>query len=282
MKNFFDWLLIENNFETFQNWLQNSGMTFEELLKKLKSGRPDGIGGNAKFYKIPETEFGIRITSGSWGVPNKEPPKLAPAHDPFEGKNFGQPVAYYGNNVQVLRLQHGIPAGKPYGHDHKNVQAEEKAVQSFRERILDAANMTDSAYEQLMLQIIDLNKKGYVLDPSKSGNLLINSASDEFNIVDVNELKSNYRNNGGEIIIMLINNYFFAKHQFYLEPEMIKAGQEIINKIEKACAKTGLFLKKSSSVEHSYDLVSGHYKPYVSPSNQETPSDNQNSQNVVW
>jgi hypothetical protein len=270
MKTFREWLFTEENFQSFQDYLRSSGLTFEELLKRLKSGRPDGVGGNANFYKIPGTEFGIRVV-GSWGTPDTEPPKLVGASDPFGGENFGQPVANYGNNVQVLRLQHGTPAGKPFGVNHKDSQAESRAVQSFRERILEAASLPDSAYERLMLQIMKLNEKGYMVDSSKSGNLLIDPARGRFNIVDLNHYPDQQvANDGGNIILMLINNYFFEKHQLYSDPEMVKAGQEIIDKVEQACAKTGLPLgKDNGSVEYAYRLVSGDYKPYVAPANQE-------------
>lgn len=270
MKTFREWLFTEENFQAFQDYLDKSGLTFEELLKRLKATRPDGMGGNANFYKIPGTEFGVRVV-GSWGTPDTEPPKLVGAADPFGGENFGQPVARYGNNVQVLRLQHGSPAGKPFGVDRKDPQAEQRAVQTFRERILDAASLPDSAYERLMLQIMQLNEKGYMVDSSKSGNLLIDPAQGRFNIVDLNHYPDQQvQNDGGNIIIMLISNFFFEKHQLYSDPEVVKAGQMIINKVERACAKTGFPLRKNNgSVEYAYDLVSGNYKPYVAPANQE-------------
>lgn len=240
-------------------------MTFEQLLQKLRSGRPDGVGGNAKFYRIPGTEFGVREV-GSWGIPDVSPPELVAAHDPFGGENFGQPVAHYGNNVQVLRLQHGSPAGKPYGTSKQDSQAEDRAIQAYRQRVLDAASLSDAAYERLMMQIIKLNDKGYLIDSSKSGNLLIDARSDRFNIVDLNPLQDpKYRNNGGNIIHMLIDNYFFEKHEFYNDPGVVKAGQEIIKKIERACNKTGLPLGDNGSADYSRKLTSGSYKPYVAP-----------------
>jgi len=266
MKTFQRFFLTEENFEQFQNYLRNTGMTFEQLLQKLRSGRPDGVGGNAKFYRIPGTEFGVREVSSSWGVRDTSHPKLVAAHDPFDGENFGQPVAHYGNNVQVLRLQHGSPAGKPYGINKKDAQADDRAVQAYRQRIFDAANLSDGAYERLMMQIIKLNEKGYKVDSSKSGNLLIDPRSDRFNIVDLNPLQDEkHNNNGGDIILMLVDNFFFEKHEFYNDPEIAKAGQEIIKKVERACNKTGLSLGDNGSADYSRELTSGNYKPYVAP-----------------
>jgi hypothetical protein len=263
--------LNEENFQSFQDYLDKSGMTFEQLLDKLRSKEPDGVGGNAKFYRVPGTEFGVREL-GSWGIPDTSPPKLVGTSDSFDGENFGQPVAHYGNNIQVLRLQHGSPAGRPYGKHRDDT----RALQSYRKRILEAASLSDSAYERLIQQIIKINQKGYAMDPSKSGNLLIDPSSDRFNIVDLNQ--SEYKNHGGNIIHMLIDNYFFSKYELYLDPEMVKAGQQIINKVERSCDKIGLHLDKSnSSVSYSYNLTSGSFKPFVMPTKVDlTPA------NEVW
>lgn len=37
-------LLVEEDFSSFQQYLQQSGMTFPQLLQKLQSGQPTGKG----------------------------------------------------------------------------------------------------------------------------------------------------------------------------------------------------------------------------------------------
>lgn len=56
--------------------------------------------------------------------------------------------------------------------------------------------------------------------------------------------------------------------QFFLTEEnfeAVKAGQEIIKKVERACNKTGLPLGDNGSADYSRELTSGNYKPYVAP-----------------
>lgn len=261
MNSFKSYLFVEENFESFQQYLQKSGMTFPELLQRLQAQQPSGKGGNADFYKIPGTDFGVRVVR-RFSNPDKNP-QLQAAHDPHEGENVGQPVAHYGNNVQVLRLQQGKPAGFPYGIKQNDPDEEQKALGVFRQQVLHAAQMPDQEYERLFTQILKLNQRGYVVDPSKSGNLLIDPNTGRFNLVDLNkkEAENKYTNNAGEILLMLMGNYHFSKY-FHSDNEMKTAAREIIKKIEAASQKTGLPLNRSnSSVDYSYKLANGEVEP---------------------
>lgn len=250
-------LLAEENFDTFQQYLQQSGMTFPQLLQQLQASKPDGSGGNADFYKIPGTEFGIRVIRRGWDLTTDEDPQeLTAAHDPFDGENYGQPVAHYGKNIQVLRLQSGSPAGMPFRYNKPGGVGTEAGVQKFRQQILAAAQMPLEEYERLMRSIIELNNKGYVVDTSKSGNMLIDAERGRFNLVDLNRRseKSSYRNSADEIPMMLIHNYEFNAH-LKNDPAMRQAARQIIQKSQAAAQSTGLSMNDDAgSFQYSREL----------------------------
>lgn len=250
-------LLYENtttDLATFKQYLQQSGLTFSQLLKKLQTGKPSGCGGNADFYEIPGTEFGIRVIR--WAGPGygSESDKLEGVHDPFEGENLGQPIAQYGN-IQILKLQHGTPAGMPFRYDRKGGVGVEAGVKIFEQQILAAASFDIKEYVRLMQSIKSLNDKGYQIDPSKSGNMLIDVKRGRFNLVDISKRceRSNYKNSADEIAVMLINNFEFDKH-LKQKPEMRQAARQILQKVAAAAAESGLEMGDDSSIQYSYKL----------------------------
>lgn len=256
MKISFKAYLNESNYVEFQQYLQQIGMTFPELLKKLQMNGPTAKGGNADFYEIPGSEYGVRIERwGSNNLSTNLSTKLEPEFDPHKGENFGQPIANYGDNIQILRLQRGQPAGFPYGLKNNDSSAEQKGIETLKQKITQAAAMPVQAYEILFDQILRLNQKGYQIDPSKSGNLLIDFDSKRFNIVDISKQKnSDYKNNAGDVLVMLMNNFYFAKY-LRSDAEMRVAAQMIIKKVESASLKSGLQIDRNGGVDYSYDLA---------------------------
>ena len=238
-------LLRESDFSMFKKFLDSAGQTFEELLSDLRSGSPDGKGGNAVFYKIPGSDFGIRDQFRSFsGKADESGAKLEPVEDPFEGENVGQAVAQYGDNVKVLRLQRGKPLGAPLGFDKYEPDELEDAAQTLKDRILDAASLPDEEYVKLMNKIIKLNDKGYVMDPSKSGNLLVDLESG-FGLVDIGKsMQPDYFNSAAEILSMITDPYNYSNFSGWIEgwqdAELKRAGQSIKTKIERAAKSSGL------------------------------------------
>lgn len=234
-------MLQESDFSTFKKYLDSSGKTFEELLGDLRSKSPDGRGGNAVFYKIPGTEFGVRDEVR--GKKEETSASLEPVDDPFEGENVGQAVAKYGENVKVLRLQKGKPLGVPLGFDKYESDELEDAAQTLKDRILDAAALPVEAYAKLMNRILKLNEKGFAMDPSKSGNLLVDPGSG-FGLVDIGPKgREDYFNSATEILEMITDNFNYTNFSKWIEgwndQELKKAGQDIRNKIERAANMTG-------------------------------------------
>lgn len=268
MRMFFkQFILAESDFQSFQQFLQQNRINFPELIARLQAGEPTGRGGNAKFYKIPGSDFGVRIMHRGF-KPDETDAELTPVHDPFGGENLGQSVAQYGNNVQVVRLQGGTPAGYPYRPADKS-----KAIQVYRQQIMAAAAIDVKEYIRLFKVIKKLNDDGYVVDPSKSGNLLIDADKGKFNLVDIGKRESEgYRNTAGEIIQMLMDNYSFSSNKFSRDADMKKAAQEIIRKAEYASEEAGLELADTmSSVDYSYNLAGLRGEPEPEPEERPEP-----------
>lgn len=248
MTNFKQYLISEENFNAFQDYLTATNQQFPELLQKLLDSKPTAQGGNANFYRIPNSEFGVRIVRGL----NDPSPELTPAEDDFGGENLGQPVAHYGKKIQVLRLQHGTPAGMPFRYNQEGGIGIEAGIATFRNQLSTAAEIPQQEYDRLCKIVLDLNSKGYSIDPSKSGNLLIDSQSGKFNFVDIN--KSESKNTASDIIAMLMDNYHFSKFLNH-DPKMKKFAREIIKKVEIAAQKTGLPIgENSSTLDYSRKL----------------------------
>jgi hypothetical protein len=123
-----------------------------------------------------------------------------------------------------------------------------------------AASMSVAEYIRLFKSIMRLNEKGWVIDPSKSGNMLIDKG--RFNLVDINKQQGNYRNNAGDVINMLIDNYHFGKY-FTNDMRVKGLARAIIEKAEGAAKETGFLLNKESpTTKYSYNHA---YGPAVEP-----------------
>jgi len=241
---------IENQeYEDFSAWLQNQGVDAHTLIDQLSKKPPDHSGGNANFWYIPQSNFGLRIVRRG----NSE--KLLPMQkqdDALKDMNVGQPIANLGNGIQILKTQLGSPAG-PKHLFHKMKQEEQtKELEIYKNKIFQSSQMPQSAYDALMQQLVVLNQRGYRIDPSKPGNILIDP-SKGFNLVDVNKSENGSLNNAGDIIVMLMGgNFHYPKIS---SPEIQQASQIMIKKIEIAAQKANLPLTKGPSVNYSYSLA---------------------------
>ena len=110
--NFKEWLYLERNYDDLQQWLQQTGTDINTLVQQLSQSPPDFKGGNANFWYIPNSPFGLRWVRG------KQPGSLAQQEDPFSDMNVGQPIANLGQGVEIVRVQAGSPAG-PVGGIHR-------------------------------------------------------------------------------------------------------------------------------------------------------------------
>jgi hypothetical protein len=245
--NFKQWLIKEENYSEFQQWLVQNKIDAKSLVHNISQNPPDHRGGNANFWYIPNSPFGLRIIRT-----NQSPiEELQPHDNPLSDMNVGQAIANLGPKIQILRLQKGSPAGVKFGTHKLTPEEQQKEFKTYAQKVIDAANIDQKEYNKLLYEIIKLNKKGYNIDPSKPGNLLIDPGKG-FNLVDV--IKSNGRpDNAGYIIVMLMNNYYFNKIS---SPEIQQAARTIIKKVEIASQLTGLPLEKDQpSARYSYELA---------------------------
>lgn len=257
-------------YNQFTSYLQQNNIDFPQLLQQLQSQNPDGQGGNANFYKIPNTPFGIRILKRTSNTDAN--PTLQPADNPNADINIGQAIANYGKNIQVLRLQQGTPAGLKYGSwNLKDQNQLNQEIANYKNQIKTAAEMPINSYIDLFNNILKLNANNYVVDPSKSGNLLIDK--DKFNIVDMNKMPptNTYKNSANEIALMLVDK--FATKYFPKDQEVQNYATQIHDKIEKAAEITGLPINQnSSSYQFQKTYAAGKYEPpppYVPTNNNE-------------
>jgi hypothetical protein len=235
----------------FERWLKQSGHDARGLISSIMKTPPDGQGGNANFWKIPDSPFGLLVQRA--GFKKAGVGQMAHQGDPFPGMNLGQAIANFGPNVSIVRLQSGTPAGMKFRYNRLPKEQQQQEVENFRSKLAQAANLPLEAYNKLLSQIVTINQKGYVVDPSKSGNLLVDDQG--FHLVDINpRSQDGYQNNPGEIIVMLLNNFNFAK--FFKDDDKAKQyAQVVIGKVESASKSLGIKIDNNGSVEYSYKLA---------------------------
>jgi hypothetical protein len=242
-----------HSYEDFLRIARETGQDPEELIRQTLGRDRDQFGGNADFRRLPGLPYGLRTQRHGWdGAPTDAP--LAPVADPFPGENFGQPVAASGRN-QIVKLQAGKPAGFPSVYDKSSEQGVAKARDEFFERLQQAAEMPLDAYVKLMKQIQYINSRGYCVDPSKSGNMLVDPAGQSFNLVDLNKKNDQSPNNtAGEVAVMLMNN-FWAAELVGNDPRAKEWLRAIMNNVKKAAQMAGLPMGGSSSLDYSHQLA---------------------------
>lgn len=208
-----------------------------EIDTARRSGQILGHGGNATVYGIND-QFALRIPKSATG---KRLGNIVPVEDPFPGRNFGQVVATAGD-AQIVRRQAGVPAGVPFGAERSGPNA----AKVYAESTQRAAEMPQSAYDDLARDLMFLNENGYQFDPSKANNLLIDTAGKKFNVVDLNPRAGDYRNGAHELAVVLMDNAFanYPAGAEGLPPEMTEWRKQILSKVRKAAEETGLPLNE--------------------------------------
>ena len=232
-------------------------ITTQSVLSALQNKIELGRGGNAIVYDIPGTDFVARVPKGS-ALPATSDAVVTVA-DPFDGKNFGQPVAKVGE-IQILRRQNGIPAGLAIP---KNLTQEEADTQ-YATAVNAAASMPQSAFDKFAADLMFLNSRGASFDPSKSNNVLIDPNSGQFNLVDINQNKAkDYNNSFADMAITLIGNTYAYK---YKGSESLKSAyRQIYDKSLIAAKKTGLEIDKDSSSLKYSEKLAGVEAPSTTP-----------------
>jgi hypothetical protein len=240
------WLENNQSYEDFVNWLQQSGQDVNTLVTNLMQKKPDEKGGNANFWRIPGSDqYGLRVVRS-----NKAPGEMSKFDDPAPEIPRGQPVAELGKGFQIVKIQQGTPAGFRHGREYRG---DKKEIAAFKDRIFQIAAIPKEAYLKLTQQLVQMNKRGLLIDPSKAGNILVTPQG--FNLVDVNKTEDpESKNIGSWLPHMLIGNYDFNKY-LRQEEEARKAVGQIVQKIRWASDTAGLPWGYSSSAEYSQQLT---------------------------
>ena len=245
----FKQFLLEQSFSDLNQWLQQHNTTIQQVVQKLQQKPPDGKGGNADFWAIPNSPFGIRVPRGKV---SQNAVLLNPG-DTHPDMNFGQPIGNYGH-IQILKLQSGNPAGMEHGSHNFAPDAQSKAIQNYKNRLEDAAKLPQESYDKLVKQFQYLNEKGYRIDPSKPGNLLIDPIKG-FNLVDIAKSSEGQKNSPNEIIVMLLDNFNFNKYNLNQDPKYQELAKIIIKKTQIAANNSKIEFGKSGSSDYSMKLA---------------------------
>ena len=223
--------------------------TTSDVRVAMNLGQEIGRGGNAVVFDLPFTNFVIRVPNGA-DVPSLMD-VVQPVSDPFDGRNFGQPIATVGG-VQILRRQEGTPAGLT---NYRSLTQQEADAQ-YLGALKKAASLPQSAYDQFANDLQFLNEKGANFDPSKSNNVLIDTTKKQFNLVDINQKGGgSYKNSFSDMVITLLGNTYASKYKG--DPAVVNALRKSIYEKSVAAAKqAGLKIDESdSSVAYSRKLA---------------------------
>ena len=95
--------------------------------------------------------------------------------------------------------QSGIPAGAPRGI------SEAQAIAQYTDHLKRTAALSQQAYNAFARLILDIQAKGFKMDPSKAANVLV--AEDGFHLVDINPTTT-YSHGISDILLPLLDNGF--------------------------------------------------------------------------
>jgi hypothetical protein len=206
-----------------------------------------GRGGNSTAHAIPGEEglvLRVPIRGGYYTSQGDAGPLRAErVHNPFGDINVGQALARVGSAEVLLRQ-----AGEPAGMTHSEPAAKRKDwVDVYRARVVSAAQMPQSAYDGVASDLLRVNELGYVFDPSKSNNILIDPAGRRFGLVDINprsprpESEPEYVNTAADVVVCLVGNAAASYDEAKLiRDDLVAPRREIIRKMMLAADRTGL------------------------------------------
>jgi hypothetical protein len=250
----------DHSFEDLLSELNKVGLKKDNILDVCVEENLIGRGGNANVYNIPGVEKYVlrrvlRVFSQNQDRDDVAG-EISKVEDPFPELNVGQPVAeLVGKNLFFLKRQYGIPAGVPYG-DIRN-KGGELADSLYEEHLKRAADMPQSAYDEVIRLFLFLNEHGYHFDPSKANNLLIDTQNEKFNLVDVGKgAKNSVNNNPSYLICVLMDNSYTWKYKGNAPVKVYR--KTILDKCIRAAEKIEWQIPpvgKNSTLDYSFQLA---------------------------
>lgn len=245
----------EHSFSDLLDELEKAGLDKSKFLEICTDDNLIGHGGNADVYKIPNVEnYVMRVVR--WNKDKKiDEDNIEEVNDEFPEINVGQAVAKIAERVYFLKKQNGIPAGAPAG----KLRRESKiADPTYEEHLKMAAEMPQSAYDEFAQTLIIINARDHQFDPSKANNVLIDSRSGKFNLVDINKRSANstYKNDMADMVITLMDNSYAYQYKGSAPLEAYRKA--ILEKCIDAGKKAGFPVPEvgqSSSLDYSFKLA---------------------------
>jgi hypothetical protein len=256
--NFREYLEQNANYENFVQYLKDNNLNINQLIQNLSRTPPDHEGGNNLFWYIKGSPYGLRMLRkmnlGTKDYNQTQFDQMNKHQDELEDIHVGQPVANIGKDIQIVKVQKGEPLGVKY----KSKEDKKLLMNDFARKILMAAKLPQSAYDKLVQDIKTIHERGYRIDPSKPGNLLINNQG--FGFVDVSKQEV-----PKDIRFLVPNLFAIIFHPRYIndiinEPGVKDAGIMIHDKIINAAKKYKLPVETISTYEGIAELL-GIIKP---------------------
>lgn len=263
--NFREYLEQTANYEGFLNYLKDNNLDINTLIRNLSRTPPDHEGGNNLFWYIKGSPYGLRmlrkINLGTKDYNQTQFDPMNKHQDELEDIHVGQPVANIGKDIQIVKVQKGEPLGVKYRSKEDN----NSLMNDYIRKITLAAKLPQSAYDKLVYDLKTIHKRGYKIDPSKPGNLLINNQG--FGFVDVS--KQNIKKDINFLISNLFTIIFDTRNinKIINEPGVKESGIEIYNKLISAAKKYEMPIE---NIEQISELL-GITKP--KPINNEPPDE---------
>lgn len=165
------------------------------------SERPLGKGAEATVYKIDACpDYTVRVSNRAPGLEElsqrlfEEP--FFPQHDMFDGRNFAQPVAYWGldpedNSIAMVTINLYSPG---YSMEiHKPGMEEPSESEALMKTLAvsnTVANMPDTAIDKLYDDLHFLSSREFSIDTGNGlftnmGNILLSKKTNDFRIIDL-------------------------------------------------------------------------------------------------
>lgn len=244
------------DFKGFEGVFNRRGVAIEQLPASVKPENFLGRGGNGAVYKLDFTDdFVVKVPEFATKSPKTGP--LQKVDDIMPEANIGQPVAKMGDYL-ILKKQNGFAAGAPDARSRRSMTPE-AAEAVYARSINESAALPQSAYDELAVLMVNLEKRGLQFDPSKPGNILIDTAAKRFNLVDISPTNatSPRHHTVSDIIVPLMDNYFTGS---VLSDKGLKYRAQLAQIIDKATraarsASMHPAAGADSSLQYSYKLA---------------------------
>lgn len=216
-----------------------------------------GHGGNAEVYAIPGVEQYVIKVANSINSGHEVMGEIEDLADIFPEHNFGQAIARVsGEPIYFLKKQFGIPAGVPYGEIRR--AKGEAADRMYEEHLRRTAAMPQSAYDELLRDLMIINERDCKFDPSKASNVLVDFENERFNVLDIERRRkdSEYTNSAADMVIVLMDNAYAYQYKGTVDLTLYR--KIILDKCLEAGKKFGWQIPAkgvNASFDHSFTLA---------------------------